>query len=340
MAELPEDCVAMLPDEFDDTELAVALDGLRADPARRAALSERARSYVKEHLCPRLAADHFHAAIEPFSAHSLAGLKGRAVQFWHADSTHQKEQDWLSLARSLNRNIPAPKYQRHLLVDVSELIQREHRSGIHRVTRSVLKELLRNPPEGYRVEPIYATADRPGYRYARAFTLRFLECPGDCYRMSQRAATERCVLGLAICYSIPSQADFCGYAENGNENLFRSSYDLLPILLPDAFPSGFATLHARWASVLSKYADGVVCISRSVADEFGKWLNANAASRPRPLQIGWFHLGSDVKNSAPTYGLPEQAEEAGAARPFTLLEPRGHAHRGVRVAGSGVMGLT
>ena len=37
MAELPEDCVATLPDEFDDTELAVALDRLRADAARRAA---------------------------------------------------------------------------------------------------------------------------------------------------------------------------------------------------------------------------------------------------------------------------------------------------------------
>ena len=80
MAELPEDCVAMLPDEFDDTELAVALDGLRADPARRAALSERARSYVKDHLSPRLAADQFHAAIEHFSAHSLEALKGRVVQ--------------------------------------------------------------------------------------------------------------------------------------------------------------------------------------------------------------------------------------------------------------------
>ena len=335
MAELPEDCVAMLPDEFDDTELAVALDGLRADPARRAALSERARSYVKDHLCPRLAADQFHAAIEHFSAHSLEALKGRAVQVLACfDSTHQKEQDWLSLARSLNRNIPAPKYQRHLLVDVSELIQREHRSGIHRVTRSVLKELLRNPPEGYRVEPIYATADRPGYRYARAFTLRFLECPGELLQDEPIELRQSdAFLGLDFHYSIPSQADFFADMRRTGMKIYFVLYDLLPILLPDAFPSGFATLHARWASVLSKYADGVVCISRSVADEFGKWLNANAASRPRPLQIGWFHLGSDVKNSAPTYGLPEQAEEAlgsFAARPSFLMvgtiEPRkGHA---------------
>ena len=72
-----------------------------------------------------------------------------------------------------------------------------------------------------------------------------------------------------------------------------------------------------------------MCISRLVADEFTEWLNANGAPRPRPLQIGWFHLGSDVKNSAPTYGLPEQAEKtlgSFAARPSFLMvgtiEPR------------------
>lgn len=335
MADLPEDCVAMLPDEFDDTELAVALDELRADPARRAALSERARSYVKDHLSPRHAADQFHAAIERFSAHGREALKGRVVQVLAAaDPAHRNEQEWLSLARSLNRNIPAPRYQRHLLVDVSELTQREHRSGIHRVTRSVLKELLRNPPEGYRVEPVYATADRPGYRYARGFTLRFLDCPVDLLQDEPIELQQGdAFLGLDFHYTIPSQVDFFADMRRTGIKIYFVLYDLLPILLPQAFPFGFATLHARWVSVLSKYADGVLCISRSVADEFAGWLNANGAPRGRPLRIGWFHLGSDVKNSAPTYGLPEHAEEtlvSFASRPSFLMvgtiEPRkGHA---------------
>jgi glycosyltransferase involved in cell wall biosynthesis len=335
MAELPEDCVAMLPGEFDHTELAVALDRLRADPAHRAALSERARSYVKDHLSPRLAADQFHAAIEHFSAHSREALKGRVVQVLATiDPSHRNEQEWLSLARSLNRNLPIPRYQRHLLVDVSELIQREARSGIHRVTRSVLKELLRNPPEGYRVEPVYATPDRPGYRYARSFTLRFLDCPvGFLQDEPVELQQGDAFLGLDFHYTIPTQVDFFADMRRTGVKIYFVLYDLLPILLPHAFPFGFATLHASWLSVLSKHADGVVCISRTVADAFAGWLNANGAPRRRPLQIGWFHLGSDVENSAPTYGLPEQAEEilaSFAARPSFLMvgtiEPRkGHA---------------
>jgi glycosyltransferase involved in cell wall biosynthesis len=334
MVELPKDCVAMLPNEFDHTELALALNMLRADPARRAVLSEQARSYVKDHLSPHLVADQFYAAIEQLSGHSREALKGRVVGVLAAiDASHGNEQEWLTLARSLNRNIPAPRCQRHLLVDVSELIQREARSGIHRAARSVLKELLRNPPEGYRVEPVYATPDRPGYWYARDFTLRFLECPVGLLQDEpvelQQGDT---FLGLDFHYTIPTQVDFFANMRRTGMKIYFVLYDLLPILLPQAFPSGFATLHTSWVSVLSNHADGVVCISRTVANELAGWLNANGAPRGRPLQIGWFHLGSDLQNSAPTYGLPEQAEEtlvAFAARPSFLMvgtiEPRkGH----------------
>ncbi|MDZ7598486.1 MAG: hypothetical protein U5J82_09390 [Desulfobacterales bacterium] len=70
-------------------------------------------------------------------------------------------------------------YPRHqLLVDVSELVQRDAKSGIQRVVRSILREWLNNPPPDYRVEPVYATVDQ-GYRYARRFTQEFLEHPDN-----------------------------------------------------------------------------------------------------------------------------------------------------------------
>ena len=61
---------------------------------------------------------------------------------------------------------------RQLLVDVSELTQRDVGTGIQRVTRNILKQLLENPPAGYVVEPVYATGDSWGYLYARHFTAR------------------------------------------------------------------------------------------------------------------------------------------------------------------------
>ena len=68
-------------------------------------------------------------------------------------------------------NFP-PERRRQLLVDISTLAQVDAGSGIQRVTRAILREWLLDPPQGWSVEPIYATAE--GYRYARRFTCQFL----------------------------------------------------------------------------------------------------------------------------------------------------------------------
>jgi glycosyltransferase involved in cell wall biosynthesis len=336
MGELPQNRVIKLPEAFDAAELAVVFDRLRGDPAHRAAFSERVRSYAKDHLSPRIAAEQFHIAIEHFYAAGREALKGRVVELLAAvDPAHRDEHDWLSLARSLNRNMPTPRYQRHLLVDVSELlIQGDARSGIHRVTRSVLTELFRKAPPGYRVEPVYATADKPGYLYAREFTVRFLGSPDSALRDEPLELQQGDIFfGLDFHYAIPNQIGFFADMRAKGINIYFVLYDLLPLLLPETFPPEVEALHARWLSILSKYADGVVCISRSVGDEFARWLGARGSPRLRPLRIGWFHLGSDVESSAPTLGLPEHAEgtlNSFASRPSFLMvgtiEPRkGHA---------------
>ena len=79
----------------------------------------------------------------------------------------------LSAYMALNQ---AAGIERQLLLDVSELCQRDAATGVQRVVRSYLKWLLQSPPPGYRVEPVYATREE-GYRYARGFTQRFLGLP-------------------------------------------------------------------------------------------------------------------------------------------------------------------
>jgi glycosyltransferase involved in cell wall biosynthesis len=312
MAELPENCVIMLPDEFADPELGATLEALRSDPARRAALGERARSYVKNQLSPRRVADKYHAAIEYFFENSRKALKGRVVEALAAvDSSHRTEHEWLSLARSLNRNIPAPGSKRQLLVDVSELIQRDGRSGSHRIARSILKELLTNPTTDYQVEPVYATLDKPGYYYARSFTLQFLDCPIELLRDEPAELQQGDIfLGLDLQHHVVlRQSSVLADMRRRGIKTYFIVYDLLPISLPQFFLDAVATLHPPWVSMLSKCADGLACISRSVADELVEWLNTNGPPRQRPLQIGWFHLGSDVEHSNPTSGLPDQVGE-------------------------------
>jgi glycosyltransferase involved in cell wall biosynthesis len=109
-------------------------------------------------------------------------------------------------------------------------------------------------------------------------------------------------------------------------------YDLLPVLLPQGFPEGAQAMHQNWLATITQF-DGVVAISRAVADELAEWLEAFGSRRERPLSLGWFHLGADVDKSVPTTGLPPDAQQVLTtltSRPSFLMvstiEPRkGHA---------------
>ena len=109
-------------------------------------------------------------------------------------------------------------------------------------------------------------------------------------------------------------------------------HDLLPIQMPEFFPPGNKEGFTRWLRSITA-TDGVICVSRTVSEELREWVEQNCPDRERPLQIAWSHNGADIDNSAPSKGMPDDAQEVLArlaARPSFLmvgtLEPRkGHA---------------
>jgi glycosyltransferase involved in cell wall biosynthesis len=110
-------------------------------------------------------------------------------------------------------------------------------------------------------------------------------------------------------------------------------YDLLPVRMPHRFPQGTADMHARWLACIGRHADGLLCISRSVADDVRQWLDEHPPARNGELAIGYFHPGNDPAATRPSTGLPADAETWLArwrATPAFLMvgtiEPRkGHA---------------
>lgn len=234
----------------------------------------------------------------------------------------------LNVAHSLSR-IQIDDAPKQLLVDISELAQRDARTGVQRVTRSILKELLECPPAGYAVEPVYATPDTPGYRYARHFTANFRGVTSELdddpidYRPSD------IFLGLDLQHHVvAAQKDYLASIRRDGVRVFFVVYDLLPVLMPHTFPPGADMNHKLWLEILTGF-DGAVCISRTAADELAEWQRVHGPQRLRPFQISWFHLGADVENSAPSRGLLDNANyvlEELAHRPTFLtvgtLEPR------------------
>jgi hypothetical protein len=66
--------------------------------------------------------------------------------------------------------------QHQLLIDVSNIVRHDLKSGIGRVVRAQLMELIDNPPDGFKVEPVYLTNEGGEwhYRYARSYTCKIL----------------------------------------------------------------------------------------------------------------------------------------------------------------------
>ena len=253
----------------------------------------------------------------------------------HPPSTGMPWATWEQSSEKLKEALVGKHYpRRQLLVDISELVQRDARTGIQRVVRSVLKEWLLNPPEGYRVEPVYATVEQ-GYRYAKHFTARFQgESEGEHPDEPIEYAPRDVFFGLDLNHHIPRvhRAFLQEMFLHGVDVRFMV-YDLLPIQFPEFWEPQHSVhvVVAEWLSVITSLG-GAVCISRAVANELNLWVQQNGPKRQRPFSIDWFHLGADVNHAHPTQGLPPDAGATLAlcrARPTFLmvgtLEPRkGH----------------
>lgn len=235
----------------------------------------------------------------------------------------------VAAAIAVNRERFGP---RQILVDVSMLAQSDARSGIQRVTRGIVMALLDDPPRGYRVEPVRAVAD--GYVYARRFTCQALALREDGLNDDPvEADREDIFLGLDLAIDfVPSRKPwFLSQHRRGMQIVFVA-YDLLALLRPEFFPRDLPPVVRDWINTVAEVADGMICISRTVADELNGWLAEAKPQRLQPLSLGFFHLGADLRASLPTTGLSEDAVEVLAklrSRPSFLmvgtLEPRkGH----------------
>ena len=244
-------------------------------------------------------------------------------------SPNLHEIDRIELAFSMARSIITPHTERQLLVDISELWRHDARTGCQRVTRSILSELLKNPPQGFRVEPVFANFDRAGYRYARSFAVRMAGdiSPGEGAPIDY--APGDVFFGLDFQPSIVgSQRDFLLEMKRGGVEVRFLIYDILSVVMPHCFAHGNEENFRNWLETIGLF-NGVIGISRTTSDALANWYHENSYSLPPDFRFGWAHLGADIENSAPTYGLPENAGKIVAQlaqRPTFLMvstiEPR------------------
>ena len=220
--------------------------------------------------------------------------------------------------------------ERQLLVDVSELCQRDSATGVQRVVRSYLFELLLSPPKGFRVEPVYATREE-GYRYARNFKNRFLgfseaELPEE----EVRCQRGDIFFALDMQHHVQlSHSSFYSKIRANGVTVKFLVYDLLPIQLPSLFlHSDASQLHEQLMTIVAR-SDEAICISKATADALLKWIKENNIPTSPNFSASWVHIGSDFDSAKPSKGISADAQnilQRISSRPAFLwvstIEPR------------------
>jgi glycosyltransferase involved in cell wall biosynthesis len=298
MKELPADVAAILADDFTVAELTDKLEELYRDPQQRRLLGQAARDHIQKHNSPRKVADLYFEAIEDFSM-GLPGLENRLVRaLGDLGQEPNSAIDWLSVAQSINHNHRREPIRRRLFIDVTEVAKNDLKTGIERVVRNTVNELLRISGCNYLVTPVYF--DPEGYwRHANRFVSHSFmsgqNIGGDDV-CDFREGDIFLMLDLTY-HSLLYFSDKFVEMRNNGVRIYICVYDILPIKFPHYFPSDAHDVFSTRFDQAVSVADGLVCISKTVANEVHDYLRSQPMSRQRPLSIGWFHLGSDLMSN-------------------------------------------
>ena len=252
-------------------------------------------------------------------------------------SCKPRDSDLMAVANAIAFNTGGD-LARQLWIDISEIVQRDAKSGIQRVVRSILLELLNNGAQGHVVRPIYFDGKR--YRHANTFVAGFLGRPVPA------SAGEAGVDGVAefnqgdIYLGLDLNAHLARTLhpvhmrlQHVGVHVYFVVYDILLMRRPDWWHAGTSTVFEEWLRSITQVATGLVCISSAVADEVTQWMDEHPPLRRGVPAISSFHLGADVENSVPSQGMPADANQVLSqltGKPSFLmvgtLEPRkGHA---------------
>jgi len=312
LAEYPDDVMIKLPDsqEFDMSALTDALQRLATDIELRKTMSKNGLSYVRTFHDPEVIAQQYVTAIENFSS-KRSNLVSQHVR---KDPAFQKLLNQAAGKFLVDQmNSLRSSVQRCLYVDISAVVRNDLKTGIERVARAVLYELIVSPPSGMRVEPVYLSKDGGHwqYRFARSYYLKLL-------RMDNIPLKDEIVYPKYGDILYAPDVFWEGVVGASQQNLYTlwrnigarvcfAVYDILPILEPDFFPPGASDGFEEWLSAVTISADAILCPSHAVAQDVLQWKEQKNLGSPM-VKIGFVPLGADIAASVPSKGLPKTAD--------------------------------
>lgn len=332
-------------DPFSESSIANALTRALSEPAFRETLRKHGARQMQKFAWTN-------------TARSAVAALERRFGSWHRDSVSfhaatvdrsnvSMERDLAALLTASKADIPAsdlesiahailqirrlPYRNPRILVDVSEFHRRDSASGIQRVVRNVARQLIRHPPTGYDLQFVYANEDTD-YREANAFTVKhFGDIRSSAFRPDVAVDFRPGDIFLGLDYHdqiIVRRRKTFARLRDIDVRVYFVLYDLIPQTHSSYFIDEVRSNHRLWLETVIQ-SDGIICISKTVADQLVDWLSQHRPPRAQPLHIGWFHLGADsfAHNASKTTDTVRVQPQAGVASAAAFLvvstiEPR------------------
>lgn len=190
-----------------------------------------------------------------------------------------------------------------LYVDVSVIARGDAATGIQRVVRAVWQALQEKSDVEFEVVPIAASAKRRYRRIRDNFLtqpLRRLPWQWGRWRLSPKQGDVFLGLDLSTRVVANNARQLEEWKTQGVKLSFVV-YDLLPVLHQEWFTEKAHRNFLDWLNFITRQADCLACISRSVAHDLRLWLEGK---KIRPPYIESVHLGGSIDASRPSSGLP------------------------------------
>ena len=233
------------------------------------------------------------------------------------------------MAEGLSLATPIVQQAGRMFLDATSTTICDHGTGIQRVVKSIAKNILEDENYKSKTQLIFCDNKGPFSPLKMHPNGQFETEKGENEDIIQFQSND-------IILMLDSSWEFHSFHKKyllspklHGSRIFSVLYDLVPLRTPAFCNQGMSIVFAKWLTDALQFSDGFICISKAVADEFHELLKA--IKFPRPIKIGYWHLGANfVQNENPEPAAPT-GKKTGPKKNYLMvgtLEPR----KGHRVA--------
>lgn len=212
---------------------------------------------------------------------------------------------WRLMKQRFRFEPPRSAMGRQLLVDVSTIIHADSRTGIQRVVRALLGQLMACRIPGVVVQPVFSG---PNHAFCHATLLpdgRLANASRDpkiLHPVQVRKGDVFLALDLAA-QTLPFAERQLAQWRRAGVSINIVVYDLLPVICPHWFSPRLVRNFRRWLALAAKHGDRYLCISDTVKHDLLGQLRLSEP--PDRNAVAVIPLGADLEASFPSLGLPE-----------------------------------